>query len=134
MGELEEIKKLLETTMSSITSNLSMHQQMIAQLQKENQELKQMLTNQSSKKTDPLKTEVISKFKRNKKRLIKNKILETIKFKQLSIPEIKEIVVDLHSYCSKASFYRYIEELKREDFIHITNSNMVKIKPLVEVV
>ncbi len=82
---------------------------------------------------DPLQAEVINKFKRNKKRLIKNKILETIKSRILSIPEIKEVIVDQNKYCSKASFYRYIEELKQHDFIHV-NNNTVKIKPLVEVV
>lgn len=140
MGELEEIKRLLETTLSTITSNLSLHQNMISQLQKENQELKEIINNQSSKpkssliQTDQLKSEVLIKFKRNKRRLIKNKILETIKLKELSIPEIKEVVVDQFQYCSKASFYRYIEELKQKDFIHIGTNNVAKIKPLVEVV
>ncbi len=142
MGELEEIKKLLETTLSTITSNLSLHQSMILQLQKENLDLKETIkkqsqlsnTNISPMHTDPLKSEVLTKFKRNKRRLIKNKILETIKLKQLSIPEIKEIVVDQFQYCSKASFYRYVEELKQKDFIHIGTNNVAKIKPLVEVV
>ena len=134
MGELEEIKELLQATLSSVNSNLNTHQQMITQLQKENQELKHMLMDKSQNKKDVLKTEILSKFKRNKKRLIKNKILETIKFKQVSVPEIKEIIVDLNQYCSKASFYRYIEELRQKDFIHINSSNIAKIKPLVEVV
>jgi len=134
MGELEEIKELLQTTLSSVNTNLNIHQQMISQLQRENNELKQMLMNKQQSRKDVLKTEVLSKFKRNKKRLIKNKILETIKFKQISIPEIKEIIVDQNQYCSKASFYRYIEELRQKDFIHITSSNIAKIKPLVEVV
>jgi len=133
MGDLEEIKMLLQTTVTSINSNLSMHQQMIMQLQKENQELKQLLIQKTKPKQDLLQKEVITSFRRNKKRLIKNKILETIKFKNISIPEIKEIVVDRQSYCSKATFYRYIEELKRDDFIHIAN-NTARIKPLVEVV
>lgn len=89
--------------------------------------------NKQAIKYNPLEAEVINKFKRNKKRLIKNKILETIKANILSIPEIKEIIVDQQRYCSKASFYRYIEELRQHDFIHI-NNNTVKIKPLVEVV
>ncbi|MFT4303217.1 MAG: hypothetical protein ACMXYG_01510 [Candidatus Woesearchaeota archaeon] len=128
MGELQEIKRLLETTLSSISQNMAMQQQMILQLQKENQKLKQLM-----KEKDPLKKEIITTYKRNKKRLIKNKILETIKLKQLSIPEIKDIVVDQYNYCSKATFYRYIEELKRKDYIQITN-NTARIKPLVEVV
>ena len=48
MGELEEIKKLLETTLSTITSNLSLHQRMILKLQKENLDLKETIKKQST--------------------------------------------------------------------------------------
>lgn len=132
MGELEEVKELLKTTLSSITANMEIQNAMISQLQAENRELKEMIKNKNHA-TNPLQAEVMSKFKRNKKLLIKNKILEVIKSKELSIPELKEIVVDQFNYCSKASFYRYVEELKHHDFIHIGN-NIVKIKPMVEVV
>jgi hypothetical protein len=91
------------------------------------------INNENTRNYDPLKAEVITKFKRNKKLILKNKILETIKSHILSIPELKDIIVDQYRYCSKASFYRYIEELKQHDFIHISN-NTIKIKPLVEVV
>jgi hypothetical protein len=129
MGELSDIRSMLETALSSITANLELHQQMIQELQKENKELRNKLS--SNRKEDQLKDEVIRKFRRNKKRLIQNKILETIKYKHLSIPEIKEIIVDVHRYCSKATFYRYIEELRLNDHLYVTN-NIVKIKPLVE--
>ena len=136
MGELEDIKTLLEANLSSINSTLQLHQQLILNLQRENQNLKELIIGMNDKKKDkdPLKVEVINKFKRNKKRMIKNKILETVKYNQLSIPEIKEKIVDQYNFCSKATFYRYIEELKKHDFIHINSLNMVKIKPLVEVV
>jgi len=136
MGELDDIRKLLETTLSSISGNMALHQQMILDLQRENNHLKDQLASIISKpkERDPLQSEVMNKFRRNKKRLIKNKILETIKSRELPIPEIKEIVVDQLCYCSKASFYRYIEELKQHDFIHITDENVARIKPLVEVV
>lgn len=163
MGEISEIKELLKTTIEAMNSNIKFQQDMISQLQEDNRLLRNQLnnvlinqipsiasqsptniqTNQSNIQSntyceypiqhDPLKAEVINKFKRNKKRIIKKKILETIKSETLSIPEIKEIIVDQYKYCSKASFYRYIEELKTHDFIHI-NKNIVKIKPLVEVI
>ena len=135
MGELEQIKLLLETTLSAINTNLTMHQQMITQLQKENQELRQKLEqNQSVSNTvampaDSLKKEVLSKFRRNKKRLIKNKILETIRLNSMVIPEIKEIIVDSHNYCSKATFYRYISELKKQDYI-IEQGELIHISPM----
>jgi DNA-binding transcriptional regulator WhiA len=142
MGALEDIRSLLETNLLSINNSLQLHQQIILNLQTENTQLKESIqqliqkTNEipSHPKSDPLKAEIINKFRRNKKLMIKNKIIETIRYTQLSVPEIKEIVVDQHNYCSKATFYRYIEELKKHDFIHINSKNIAKIKPLVEVV
>jgi hypothetical protein len=139
MGDYDEIKTLLQITLTSVNNNLTTQQQMITQLQQENQELKRMVHELTKARgittlKNPLENEVISKFKRNKKRMIKNKILETIKDSALSIPEIKEVVVDQFKYCSKATFYRYIEELKRHDFIHINEQEIVKIKPMVDVV
>ena len=165
MGEINEIKELLKTTIEAMTNNIKFQQEMIMQLQNDNRLLRTQLNDFISQKThsnnnlqeifasninnnisinqatkthhhphhNPLEAEMLNKFKRNKKRLIKNKIIDTIRSKILSIPEIKEIIVDQHKYCSKASFYRYIEELKRHDFI-LVNNNTVKIKPLVEVV
>ena len=52
------------------------------------------------------------KVTRNKKTIIKNQILNTIQEKELTIPELKEIIVDEQRFCSKATFYRYIEKLK----------------------
>lgn len=133
MGDIEDIKTILQTTLTSITSSLQFQQQMILQLQQENKELKELVL--SNRQTgDPLQKEVLTTYRRNKKRLIKNKILEAIKNKPLAIPEVKEIIVDRHAYCSKASFYRYLEELKQHDFIHITNQNQIKIKPVIETI
>ena len=134
MGDFDQIRSLLETSLSSINQTLQIHQQTILNLQKENQELRDVIRGLSTKKgPDPLVSEVMSTFKRNKKRIIKNKIIEEIRIhSHLTIPEIKEVIVDQHNYCSKATFYRYIEELKRHDFIHITEHNIAKIKPLVE--
>lgn len=135
MGDIDSITSLLEANLSSINNILLTHQKMIFELQQENHTLKKMLELSQKQSSDPLKTEVINKFKRNRKRMIKNKLLETIKFgHNLSIPEIKEILVDQLKYCSKATFYRYIEELKSHDFILINESNIARIKPLVEVV
>lgn len=106
-----------------------MQQQMISSLQQENKELRQMITQKN-----PLQQEVMSTYKRNKKRLIKNKIIDVIRQRQRPLPEVKEIVVDQMKYCSKASFYRYIEELRRHDFIHLTEDNTARIKPMMEAV
>ena len=69
-----------------------------------------------------LKTELMRSLARNQKALIKQRILELVNQGRFSIPEIKERIVDDRNYCSKASFYRYIEELKGErkiDFLSV---------------
>ena len=38
--------------------------------------------------------------------------MDIIKIKPASLPDLKYYVVDQLNYCSKASFYRYIEEMK----------------------
>ena len=79
-------------------------------------------------KTSRLKDEFVKKFERKRKNLIKQKIIELANNQQLTIPEIKDILVDKEGYCSKATFYRYIERLqntKEIDFIEINERKVV---------
>jgi hypothetical protein len=76
---------------------------------------------------------IMKKFERKKKELIKHKILELAETKQYTIPEIKEVLVDKECYCSKASFYRYIEKLKWKghvDFIQIDERRIIVPKQI----
>ncbi len=75
-----------------------------------------------------LKTELMRSLARNQKGLIKQKILEMAGEARLSIPELKERIVDDRNYCSKASFYRYIDELKaggKIDFMSLEGREIV---------
>jgi len=75
-----------------------------------------------------LKTELMRSLARNQKTLIKQRILEMVGQGRFSIPELKERIVDDRNYCSKASFYRYIEELKsgkRIDFLSVEGREVV---------
>ena len=63
-----------------------------------------------------------------RKDLIKQKIIELANNQQLTIPEIKDILVDKEGYCSKATFYRYIERLqntKEIDFVELNERKVV---------
>jgi regulator of replication initiation timing len=60
---------------------------------------------------------IIKKVNRNKKLIIRNKILELASLKNISVPEIKEVVVDNEQMCSKATFYRYIDRMKARNLI-----------------
>ncbi len=79
-------------------------------------------------KTSKLKDEFVKKFERKRKDLIKQKIIELANNQQLTIPEIKDILVDKEGYCSKATFYRYIEKLqntKEIDFVELNERKVV---------
>ena len=81
----------------------------VTALREENKQLRTQIKKQPEQ---PLQKEVLTTLNRNKKGIIKQKILELIEEQRHSIPEIKDIIVDQQSYCSKASFYRYIDEIK----------------------
>ena len=70
-----------------------------------------------------LEKEVMKKFNRSKKDIIKHKILEVVKTQQITIPELKEVIVDQEEYCSKASFYRYLEEIK--DLVEVKKNRVI---------
>jgi hypothetical protein len=70
------------------------------------------------KKEFGLKEEILNKFNKNKREIIKHKILEMVETRNLTLPELKEVIVDQNKYCSKASFYRYFEELKRKNLVN----------------
>jgi len=74
-------------------------------------------------KKDNLKSEVLRKFSRSRKNIIKQKIAETIRQKPMNLADLKFYMVDQLDYCSKASFYRYIDEMKnvvevKEDIVY----------------
>jgi len=75
-------------------------------------------------KKESLKDELMRKFNRNKKNIIKSKILDFIGGSRgISIPEVKDAVVDQMKYCSKATFYRYVDEMKKNGLLDFSNIN-----------
>ena len=61
-----------------------------------------------------LETEFLRKLRKNKRDIIKQKILEAIQTKKLTTLELKDLIVDRNKYCSKATFYRYLKELRNQ--------------------
>lgn len=55
----------------------------------------------------------------NKKSAVKDKILDALQQSSLALPRLKDRIVDEFGYCSKASFYRYMDELRQEGKILI---------------
>ncbi len=79
-----------------------------------------------TKKESRLQLQMIKKLGKNKKAIIKQKILDVLAVRNLSLPELKEIIVDDNGYCSKATFYRYIEELRKRGILEIIEVDNVK--------
>jgi predicted transcriptional regulator YheO len=84
--------------------------------------------NEFKREDSGLKKELLRNFRKKRKNIIKKKILEVIKENGIELPDLKYFIVDQLNYCSKASFYRYLEELKKQGLIMITtidNKNIV---------
>lgn len=121
MGSLGQINDALKQSFSKIREDMEILQKGLDELKHENLLLKREMSlvreeNQNLRKEstpqNPLEKELKQSIIKNKKSIIKQKINELIEARKFSIPEIKEIIVDKHEYCSKASFYRYIEQMK----------------------
>lgn len=90
---------------------------------------------QNNNNVNKLDFEFNRKLSRNKKTIIKQKIIDTIGNKKLTLPELKEDIVDFNNYCSKATFYRYFNELKSKNLLnyrqqgdakYITSANVLE--------
>lgn len=114
MKDLNQLNEMLKQSFGKIRDDIEQLNVQLALVKRENKELKEEI--QKLKTTPqmhpPLAKEALYKIHKNKKNIIKQKIVELIEARKFSLPEIKEIIVDKHNYCSKASFYRYMEQLK----------------------
>ncbi len=98
-------------------------------LEQNNQILKRLetLERHTTNPKDPLKEKLVKKYKKGKKVVIKQKILDIALEKEMSLAVVRDtIVIDLR-YCSRATFYRYFEELKREDLLETISINGLEI-------
>lgn len=66
---------------------------------------------------------VLRQFSKSKKQLIQEKILAIVTENELSVPQLKEVVVDHNHLCSKASFYRYFDDLKAKGRVDVKKDN-----------
>ena len=74
-----------------------------------------------------LAAQIMRKVGRNKKSLIKKRIVEIASKEHLSLSELKEIVVDEQNLCSKATFYRYFDALKQKNVLSVVIADEVEI-------
>lgn len=115
--DADEILFHVKRSFEKVRADIKMHEAYIETLRAENQMLKMQLQQllqqcEQNKKNERLQQEVFHLVKRRNKVFIKQKIQNALATGARSVSELKELIVNREGYCSKASFYRYMEDLK----------------------
>ncbi len=121
--EIEDLRHNLKVSFSRMKFDIHSNQKKIDKLLEINKQLQAQIKSLEAKISGleshrGLKSELLRSFKRNKKQIIKQRILSLIKGRQMPVAELKEAIVDDKNYCSKATFYRYIDELKKAGIVN----------------
>jgi predicted metal-dependent hydrolase len=118
---MEGVTEQLKITLDLLKDNLRRNEQTIALLIEENRSLKEELAKIKNKVStkQTFNDKFIKKLNRQKKEIIKTKMLEFLESKDYILADLKDLIVDDLSYCSKATFYRYIEDLNRKGLISL---------------
>ncbi|MBT3463649.1 hypothetical protein HOD20_06260 [archaeon] len=70
---------------------------------------------------------ILRKINRTKKYMIANRIIYLAKNKNMTLPEIRDIIAYDEELCSRATFYRYFEKLTKKGQISIVKIDDVEI-------
>lgn len=123
--ELEELKYNLKVSFSRMKNDIQDNKEKISKLL----EINQQLTNEIQKlhksldKGSDSKSELARQFNRNKKSIIQQRIIDLVQKAEYNLPDLKRIIVDQKRYCSKATFYRYINELEESKLLNTAEVN-----------
>ena len=78
-------------------------------------------------KKHSMKEKIVKKIARNSKDYVKSVVMSYIrKYERVSALQLKEIVVDEQSFCSKSSFYRLLEEIEQNPDIGVIKEGKEK--------
>jgi hypothetical protein len=128
---LDELKHNLRVSFSRMKEDIHFNRQQVEDILKANKVLLEQITllkdeiKELKSRPKGLKTELMRGLARNQKAIIKQRIVGMVAEARYSIPELKERIVDDKNYCSKASFYRYLEEMRSEGMIDCAEINGV---------
>ena len=131
--DLDHVKEIIEDRFNSLPPKLSVsagpdHLDESAIKKIIDEKIGSLQLTKPDQKKQALRDDVLRQFDKKRKDIIKHKILELISASQMTLSEIKEVIVDQNSYCSKASFYRYIERMKLRqqiDFVEINGIALI---------
>lgn len=74
-----------------------------------------------------MKERILRRLTKNSKEYVKGTILSYIrKYEKISASQLKEIMVDEQSFCSKSSFYRLLEEIEELDEVGVVKQGKEK--------
>ncbi len=108
----ETVSKSLKETMKVFVDELK------SEINKSVREASPAPTSGKVQKTSStLNKELFRTIKINRQRIVENKILNLIKEEGMLLSDLKFLIVDQLKYCSKASFYRYIDHLNEKEVI-----------------
>jgi len=111
--ELEEKLQKLTASYEQLQANMAhMEEQLV-------KKIVARTVSELNQQRDPLKREVLKRFSRKRRELVKSKIKELIAGRSIELAELKDLIVDSLAYCSKASFYRYMDELKAKGVVEL---------------
>ncbi len=120
-NEIKDLKREITNKISVEKSSLEVAQK-LADIEKK--------LDQAKAPEKGLTAQIMRRVSRNKKRIVKKKIVDIATTQELALAELKEIVVDEQALCSKATFYRYFEDLKKKGVlstISVDDINMVVV-------
>jgi GTP cyclohydrolase I len=84
------------------------------------------------RRKDPIKEQMLNKFNRKRKDVVMAKIVELVSQRDYTLAELRGSIVDELGYASRASFYRYIDVLKRLGRLEPLTINGVEIVKLLQ--
>lgn len=79
------------------------------------------------KEANSIEKEMVAELQKNKREFIKERIIDASSTNKYGPKDIKKIIVDKQKYCSKATYYRYLHELKKTKRISIMKINHKEI-------
>jgi hypothetical protein len=132
MGEeLEELRYNLQVSFSRMKDDIHYNREQVEMLIELNRKLQEQLSKvvtdiTAMKGAKGLESEFMRKYQKNKKGLIKQRILRLAAEGRYSVAQLKDLVVDEKKYCSKATFYRYVDSMKKHGRIEIIEINGIE--------
>ncbi|AJF61865.1 TPA: hypothetical protein HA239_02170 [Candidatus Woesearchaeota archaeon] len=123
----EELNRLKQDHSKLLEENMALKKQISANSFSFDREMIGSIVKETLKHA-PSSNSLMKKFNKKRKSILTVRISNLAMHQNLTLPEIKEIVVDQEALCSKATFYRYVDRMKSRgmlDFVKINEMDIV---------